>query len=323
MKLPTYQVLSKSELYDIDAATKRVLENTGVLVETQEARDIFRKAGCTVDEKTMNVKIPEELVDWSVSVCPSVVTTYSRGDDRSKDLVSRADGTKTNYITFGTGTRMSHYLGNGKYDVRPSCLEDIGHIAKMVDGLDNIDCILGPVTAMDYIEDGRHLREVDIMMRNTSKPLIPESEYEYLDLYYEYVKAVYGGDEEMAWKRPFISNVTCPASPLQLNVPLCEIMIHSADYGAPVIPLSMAMSGATSPIDIAGTLVTHNAEVLASIVLVQLANPKWPTIYGSSTTAFDLFNTVASVGSPELGLISAGVTSLAQYYGLPCVVAGL
>ena len=46
-------------------------------------------------------------------------------------------------------------------------------------------------------------------------------------------------------------------------------------------------------------------------------------IYGSSTTAFDLQRATASVGTPELALISAAVPALARYYLLPSYVAGL
>ena len=76
--------------------------------------------------------------------------------------------------------------------------------------------------------------------------------------------------------------------------------------------LSMAMAGGSSPVTLAGTLVTHNAEVLAGITLAQLTERGAPVIYGSSTTAMDLRLAAASVGSPECAMISAGVAQLAQ-----------
>ena len=84
----------------------------------------------------------------------------------------------------------------------------------------------------------------------------------------------------------------------------------------------MALGGGTAPTTIAGTLVTHNAEVLASVVLSQLVRPGAPVIYGSSTTNLDLRKGTATVGSPELAMINAGVAQLAQFYGIPSFVAG-
>jgi trimethylamine--corrinoid protein Co-methyltransferase len=98
--------------------------------------------------------------------------------------------------------------------------------------------------------------------------------------------------------------------------------LQATKYDMPMMVLSMAMSAASSPVFLAGTLVTHNAEVLAGVVLTQLFKPGHPTFYGSSTTSFDIKGGSAPVGSPELGVISAGVAKLAQYYDLPCVVAG-
>jgi trimethylamine--corrinoid protein Co-methyltransferase len=84
----------------------------------------------------------------------------------------------------------------------------------------------------------------------------------------------------------------------------------------------MAMAGGSSPVTLAGTLVTHNAEVLAGITLSQLAERGSPVIYGSSTTAMDLRLASASVGSPECGLIGAAVAQMARRYLLPSFVAG-
>ena len=85
----------------------------------------------------------------------------------------------------------------------------------------------------------------------------------------------------------------------------------------------LAMAGGSGPVTLAGTLVTHNAEVLAGIVLAQLTERGSKVLYGSSTTAMDLRLAAASVGSPELALISAGVAQLARQYRLPSYVSGL
>ena len=86
--------------------------------------------------------------------------------------------------------------------------------------------------------------------------------------------------------------------------------------------LSMAMAGGSSPVTLAGTLVTHNAEVLAGMTLSQLTRPGAAVVYGSSTTAMDLRLASASVGSPECALINAAVAQIARFYLLPSWVAG-
>jgi trimethylamine--corrinoid protein Co-methyltransferase len=68
--------------------------------------------------------------------------------------------------------------------------------------------------------------------------------------------------------------------------------------------------------------VVHNAEVLSGIVLAQVTNPGTPIMYGSSTTTFNMKTATATVGAPEMGMISAAVAEMAHYYEVPCYVGG-
>jgi len=134
---------------------------------------------------------------------------------------------------------------------------------------------------------------------------------------------VVAGGEDAFRRRPLIGFGCCPVSPLQLPRDATDVIIESARAWCPDTILSMAMSGGSSPVTLAGTLVLHNAEVLGGIVLAQLTERGCPITYGSSTTAMDLKLATASVGSPELALFSAACAQIARHYGLPTFVAGL
>jgi trimethylamine---corrinoid protein Co-methyltransferase len=58
--------------------------------------------------------------------------------------------------------------------------------------------------------------------------------------------------------------------------------------GLPVIYSNFSMAGASTPITAAGTLVLLNAELLAGLVVSQLARPGAPVILGSLPSFFDL-----------------------------------
>jgi trimethylamine--corrinoid protein Co-methyltransferase len=135
------------------------------------------------------------------------------------------------------------------------------------------------------------------------------------------VAAIVGGMDKLR-ERPLLTFNTCPVSPLKLVRDCCEIIMEAARSGLAVNVTSMAMAGGTSPVTLAGTLVTHNTEVLSGLVLNQLTRKGSPVIYGSSTTAMDLRLGTASVGTPECAMINAAVARLARYYSLPCFVAG-
>jgi trimethylamine---corrinoid protein Co-methyltransferase len=134
--------------------------------------------------------------------------------------------------------------------------------------------------------------------------------------------AVAGGRDALR-ERPIIGFGMCTVSPLQLPAQASDISLGTARAGLPHSVLSMCMSGGSSPQTLAGTLVLHNAEVLAGITLVQLAVRGAPVLYSSSTTAMDLRLGSASVGMPETGLLNACIGQIARRYAIPSWVAGL
>jgi len=97
----------------------------------------------------------------------------------------------------------------------------------------------------------------------------------------------------------------------------------SAQYGFSTSLVSMVLAGGTGPINLAGTLVQTNAEILSGIVLTQLVQKGAPVIYGCYSTAMDLRTGISPFGSPELALMSKAAAGLCRYYQLPCIVPGI
>lgn len=323
MKAPTMEFLSKADVVDIDESTKAVLENVGLLVNHAEARELFKKAGCEVDEKTKVVKIPRSLVDWAVSVAPTHINLCSR--DGKKDVQMRGDGSTTLFSPIGFGTKVTEYLGPSQFKTRDSTTQDITNLAKIVDACEHIDYHVQGISAMDLMlakDKNRHVREFDATMVGTSKTFLWDTHAEDLADCVKIQTAVYGGDEEESRKKPFFMNVSCTTSPLQLDDPVCDITIQSARFGVPMIVMTMGMAGTSAPIHIAGTLVENNAEVLGGIVLSQLACKGAPVLYGSCTTSFDFHCNGAPFGTPEATIISSCIGQLGKYYGIPSNVAG-
>ncbi|OUJ19433.1 Trimethylamine:corrinoid methyltransferase, MttB2 [Methanonatronarchaeum thermophilum] len=316
----TVELFTEDELDKIHRTTLKVLRNPGILLESPKAVEIFRDAGCKVENN--RVKIPERLVNEALSTAPS--SFLLAGRDEENDVEMEADG-NVHFTTFGAGVRTLDMTDNGEYNIRNSTEQDVADQAKLADYLDNIDYYSLTVSAQDLTGKAEQdVHELFTALKNTSKHFHHVDPVgENVDYYFEIAKAYYGGDEDLARERPLFSILLCPTSPLQLGDNAIDVIIKGGKYGIPVNVLSMAMAGASSNINLASTLVTHNAEVLAGIVLSQLANPGAPVFYGSSTTQFDVKQGTAPVGAPELGMISAGVAKLAQYYGLPSYVAGI
>lgn len=316
------ELFTEDDIREIDYATRDVLENYGVQVSDEEGLQIFADAGCEVNFETKMVKIPAKVISRALATAPKKFYLYGRDDCHTVEQMHKG---RVHYTNFGTGIQMCDYLGDGKFETRDSTEADLAKTAKLVDALPNVSYFSLAVSARDWAGVGlEDVHEMVTSLKNTSKHfhhIDPVAEN--VDTYWEILKAYYGGDEKMARDRPIMSMLVCPTSPLELSHNAAQVIIKGARYGIPVNVLSMAMAGGSSPIYLAGTLVTHNAEILSGLVLSQLANPGAKVLYGSSTTTFDLRNGTAPVGSPELALISAAVPKLGQYYGLPVFVAGM
>jgi trimethylamine--corrinoid protein Co-methyltransferase len=304
------------ELQQIHLATLEVLWQEGVHVNSKQARDIYKNGGAIVDHSTAKVKIHPYMVEEAIKSAPSTVTMASR--DGKHDYVM--DGSRVGFTTFGAGITM---IDPDTGEVRGSTKKDLELTALFGDYLDTVDIYSHAVTAKDAPACSVDLHEAEAFLNNTSKHCmhIDLANSENIKRYIDMGAAIVGGVDKL-YERPIISALTCPQSPLQLHQESCDIIIQLGEVGLPVNVLSMAMSGATTPITLAGTLVVHNAEVLAGLVLSQLANKGAPIIYGSSTTSFDMQQASAPVGSPEMGMLNAGVVCLAQYYNLPSYVGG-
>jgi len=276
---------------------------------------ILEKGGGWVNKKTKVVRFPQHLVNEATVKCPSHILLAGR--DPEHDFMM--GGRKVGFTPFGTGALTQDLETN---EIRESTLEDVKNMAILCDALEHVDVALPSVSAEDMPASSYDLHGLAVTLPNITKHVVTDAESgDRCNKMIEMAAAIVGGKDELKY-RPILSFGVCPTSPLQLINECCDVIIASAKSWMPVNILSMALSGATAPIPLAGTLVVHNAEVLSGIVLAQLTNPGTPIIYGSSTTTFNMKTATATVGAPEMGMISAAVAELAHYYEVPCYVGG-
>jgi trimethylamine--corrinoid protein Co-methyltransferase len=310
-----FNVLTEDEVTDIHLGTLEVLERTGVFVEDEEAREIFAGAGAQVDAQKNVVRIPPHVVEQAIRTAPSTIVLAGRNP--KNDVVLEAG--RVGFTNFGEGVAI---IDAETGELRVPMKQDVADTAKVVDYLPNVDVYERAVGSQDVSQDSAPLHQAEAWMTNTSKHGFMGSGNGYLSgKLLDMAGAIVGGRDKLR-ARPIISFITCPVSPLKLVRETCEIIMAAARGHVVVNILSMAMAGGSSPVTLAGTLVTHNAEVLAGLTLSQLTQPGSKVIYGSSTTAMDLRLASASVGSPECALINAAVAQIARFYLLPSWVAG-
>ena len=82
------------------------------------------------------------------------------------------------------------------------------------------------------------------------------------------------------------------------------------------------LSGAMSPVTVAGTLTQILAEVLAGASFTQLIRPGAPVLFGTFAASISMQSGAPTFGTPEPALVSYGAAQLARRMGLPFRTGG-
>ena len=98
---------------------------------------------------------------------------------------------------------------------------------------------------------------------------------------------------------------------------MIEGLIEMARHNQLVVITPFTLSGAMAPATLAGALAQQNAEALAGMTLVQLANPGAPVAYGGFTSNVDMKSGAPAFGTPEYTRAALVGGQLARRYKVP------
>jgi len=303
------KILSQDEIYAIHLATLEILERTGVVVESERARNLLEEAGCTVDEKRKHVLIPSHLVEESIRNAPHRVVICGR---KPKHDIKLENGR----VHFGLGSTTPNVIDPVTAERVPGRKEYIAKAAVLADALPNVKFVEQFCLAMDHINRAQDLHEFEAVLTNTEKPIVaiaysPQATRDFIKM----ASLVAGGIEELR-RRPLFALYGEPVSPLWHYFGLENIM-ECAGEGVPTIYGPCTQSGSSGPITLPGTLAQSNAETLTGLVVTQLVKKGTPFIHGVISTIMDMRTAVMAYGAPEFALINAMAAQLTQYYQLP------
>ncbi len=308
---------SRDELDSIHYATLQILQDTGIKVMNAHALEVFHGGGCAVDrfEGYGIVRIPSYVVEECTFWTPRTIVYHGRNP--ADDYV--AEPNRVGFTTFGGCINV---IDPQTRRLRRATKQDCGDLSRLCDYLDEICVAERHVNSTDVPEGTISVHNLDAMASNTSKHIfLGADSARALQVMVDLAAASVGGMENFR-KRPIFTANVCPISPLTLPNNTCEVIMEAARLGVGVNVMPMALSGGTSSATLAGTLVTHNAEVLSAIVLAQLSQKGMPCTYASTSTILDLRFGTSAIGCPEYGMINASIAKLAQYYRLPSFVGG-
>jgi len=307
---PKIELLSNEFIQKIIDESTVILEKQGVFIENEEAVNLFKEAGMILDETAKRVYIKSKLIEESLSSAPSVIPMYDRAGEKEFTVGG-------NEVHFNPGSAAVTIFDHKEQKQRKAVTEDLIKFCRLTEGLDNIHFQSTGIISSDVPEIISDSYRMFIALQFSTKPIVTGTfRVEGFKPMHDMLIAVRGSEKELADK-PLAIFDACPSPPLKWSNLTTQSLIDSARAGIPSELVSMGMTGATSPVTIAGTIVQHVAENLSGLVICQLAKKGSPVIFGGSPSSFDMRKGTTPMGAIETMMIDSAYAQIAKYFKLP------
>jgi trimethylamine--corrinoid protein Co-methyltransferase len=308
-----YQPLSRGQIKTIHEASLTILERTGFSYESglDDTLGMLKDAGIRVDHQRSRIFFPKGLVMEQAAKAPERVVLFSRDGKNDLDL-------SEDRVHMGTGGAAIKIIDLETGEARPSTLNDLYQLGRLVDQLDNVHFFLRPCIPTDISAEAYDVNVFYTCLKATGKHVMAGvNDVEGLNRVLDIAAMVAGGREKLR-QRPLISVITSFAiSPLKLDTQTTIIMQEAVRNHIPVALSCAPMAGSTSPITMAGTLAQIHAEQLAGVTICQLTNPGAPLLYGGIPGMANLTTMGYLGGAVECGMMNAAIHQLADYVKVP------
>lgn len=306
---PRFKVMKDEEVIRVHESALRVLEETGVFVDCDEAIDLLGAAGARVNRESKVVRFPKGLVERSLASCPGGFSLFDREGEKEYPL----DDTALYFDPGSCGVNVLEASGR----VRPSTGEDLTRIVRLCDALPHLAFNSTAVYASEVPKVIGDSYRLYLVLKNSSKPALTgafsiEGIRDMMDL----LAAACGGEDEVRSRPRAIFDV-CPSPALKWTEISARNIMDCARLGLPIELISMPMPGAASPATLAGSIVQHTAETLSGIVLAQAASSGAKVIWGGAPVVFEMRYGTTPASAVEAAMMGAATAQMGRFYGLP------
>ena len=307
---PHFEILSENQKERIFNGMLRTLQYTGAHVHHEEARELFKKAGCKVDG--IRVYFPPQVIRQALSTVPLVTEVFPWDGDKTKKITIEK---KRSY--FGPGPTPPNFIDPDTLERRKYLRKDASLVARVCDALPNIGYVQSLGSISDVTNGLADVYEFADMIRNTTTPIMSWSfDRNGCRDIHRMAIAMAGGEEEFR-QRPNYIFYGEPISPLVSDHHAIDKVMYCAENRIPQVYSPCAIGGGTVPASHAGQLVVALSESMVGVIASQLINPGTCIIIGGVQSILDMRHSIYSYGAPELSLLSAAMTEMVHYCNLP------
>lgn len=304
-------VISDDQVHTIIESALTVLERQGMRFLEPGSRSFMKDQGADVDEATMMVRFPRELVREKVALAPASFTLRARNPERNLTLGG-------NYMAFAAvgGPAFCSDLEKGR---RPGTYAELCDYFKLIQSLNIIHQEGGTAfEAMDLPSNTRHLDTYLAQYRYLDKncqsyALGGERAKDSIEM----ACIALGTDREDLCASPALLGIINTNSPMLFDIPMTEAVVELASAGQVCTITPFTLAGSMSPATLAGTLVQQTAEVLAVATFSQGIRAGAPIMYGAFASNVDMRSGAPALGTPEYTKAALASGQISRALNLP------
>ncbi|MCB1356230.1 MAG: trimethylamine methyltransferase family protein [Maritimibacter sp.] len=267
----------------------RLLETHGVAVVHPAAHDALKHAGATEGTPTARLRFPRALVAEALAATPKSVLLAGKTPARDVTL-PRAD----RGFVMRTGTGAHGFLDVETQAFRNLDITDVGTIARVANGLDQVGFIAHPFS-YGVPELTSDIHGVGELITRTDKHIWLQP-YNVENVDYLVAIAEAAGSTRA---RPIASMIVCSFTPLEFKVMDVEALIRAGRAGLPVHACSLPSAGGTAPLSVAGNVLMAVTEILAMVTMAHILAPGTPVIATPLMFTLDMATGQALHACPE------------------------
>lgn len=303
--------LNDDEVQYVHDASLEILEEVGLLVRNEKARNRFAEHGAKVDHATEIVRIPATVVEKYRAMVPPTITL--RGRDPATDITFPRE-----LPVIATASSAPDIVDPVSGKTRRSRSDDIARIAHLVNQLPGFDLFSISTLADDAPKDQFSLSRFYPALKNCAKPCRTSVYSVHEAQQVLKLGELIAGSKEAFWERPFINFGYCSiVSPLTMDFDSTETLMFFAENDITAYGTVAPMGGLSTPMSLPGMLTLMNAEWLAAASLAQMSKPGTAQIYNFLPVFADMRDGAYAPGAIEIGMMNSAVCQMARYYNVP------
>ena len=310
-----YSPLTDTQIKQIYNTALRMLAELGMGDVPSALQERALAQGASINELDRLCFSPVMVEDIIDKACKSFIF-HGRDERHTIDVGG-------DHVYFGTGGAAVQTLDLDARRYRPATLQDLDDFTRLADVLPNIAWFTRCCVATDV----RNNFDLDVntaycLMRRTQKPVgMSFMLAEHVDPVVDMFDQVAGGEGKFA-AQPFCKAHISPIiSPMRYGEDAFEVALACMRRRMPINVIIAAMAGATGPATLDGMLAASLAETLAALIMVNVFESGYPTIFSNWPFVIDLRSGAFSGGGGEMALLNAASAQLSNFLGLPSGVA--